>query len=43
MAMVAIGRFKRFMAKAGKETAEGFRSILIDIVSETIKKSIWDE
>ena len=40
-ATVATGRFKRLVSKAGKEAAEGFRSLLIDLVSETVKKSIW--
>lgn len=33
--------FKKYAAKAGKEVANGLRDILIDIVSETLKKSIW--
>lgn len=38
---VAIARFKRLVAKAGNAAAEGFKSILIDIVSEAVKKQIW--
>ncbi|MFC1933668.1 DUF2321 domain-containing protein [Chloroflexota bacterium] len=38
---VAVNRFKRLVAKAGKPAADAFRDILVDIVSETIKKSIW--
>lgn len=37
----ATARFKRLVAKAGKEAVEGFRSLLVDIVSEAVKKSIW--
>ena len=38
---VAATRFKRLAVKSGKATAEGFRNILIDVVSETAKKIIW--
>lgn len=38
---VASVRFKRLVAKSGKATADAMRSILIDIVSEAAKKSIW--
>lgn len=38
---VAAARFKRLLAKAGKGAAEGFRQVLIDVVSETAKKLIW--
>jgi len=38
---VAANRFKRLVAKAGQVTAEGFRDILVDILSETAKKIIW--
>ena len=34
-------RFKKFMSKAGKETAGAVREILVDIMSETAKKMIW--
>ncbi len=40
-ATVATSRFKRLVAKAGKEAVEGSRSLLVDIVSETVKKSMW--
>lgn len=38
---LATTRFKKFMLKAGKETAQAFRDILVDIASETAKKAIW--
>jgi hypothetical protein len=38
---VAVTRFKRLVAKAGKPAADAFRDILVDILSEAIKKSIW--
>ena len=38
---VAAVRFKRLMVKAGKESAEAFRQILVDVLSETAKKAIW--
>lgn len=40
-ATVGATRFKKLVAKAGKEAAEGFKNILVDIVSETIRKTIW--
>lgn len=38
---VAATRFKSIISKVGKSTAEGFRTILIDVLSETAKKMIW--
>jgi len=38
---VAIVKFKTYTAKAGTEIAKGLRDILIDIVGEAVKKSIW--
>jgi hypothetical protein len=40
-ATVAATRFKKLMKKAGKGAAEGFNSILTDIVSEAAKKVLW--
>jgi len=37
----AATRFKRLMAKAGGTAAQAFKHILIDIASETAKKTIW--
>ena len=39
---VAATRFKRLVAKAGKAAAEGFRELLVDILSETAKKIILE-
>lgn len=38
---VATVRFKKIVSKAGKEVANAFREILIDIVSEAVRKMIW--
>ena len=40
-AEVAALRFKKIAPKLGKEVADVFRRILIDIASETAKKLIW--
>lgn len=38
---IAESRFKRIMSKVGKESIESMRSILVDILSETIRKSLF--
>ncbi len=38
---VAATRFKKITAKAGKAAVDGFRDILVDVLSETAKKIIW--
>jgi hypothetical protein len=38
---LAALRFKKLVAKAGKVAAEALRDILVDIVSETAKKTLW--
>ncbi len=38
---VAETKFKRFMQKAGRETYDGMKSILTDVVSETVRKTIF--
>ncbi|MCX6831471.1 MAG: DUF2321 domain-containing protein [candidate division Zixibacteria bacterium] len=38
---VSVSRFKKVAKKISKEGLSGLREILIDIVSETAKKSIW--
>jgi hypothetical protein len=38
---VAETRFKRIMKKAGKEGVDAMRSILTDVLSETIKKTLF--
>lgn len=40
-ARTAAVRFKRYVAKAGPVAADGFRQILTDLVSETVRKTIW--
>jgi len=41
MTKVSADRFKRLVAKAGPQVAEAFRELLVDIASETAKKTIW--
>lgn len=38
---IALIKFKKYTAKAGGEIAKGLRDILIDLVSESVKKAIW--
>ena len=38
---VATARVKRLLARAGTETAKGLRDVLVDVVSESVKKAIW--
>lgn len=38
---VAEARFKRLMKKAGREAYDGMKSILVDVVSEAVKKSVF--
>ena len=38
---VAVVKFKRYVTKAGQEIASAMKEVLIEIVSETVKKSIW--
>ena len=42
-ATVAAVRFKSMVAKAGKGVADAFRDILVDVLSEAVKKTIWPE
>ncbi len=37
----AIVRFKRLALKAGSVAADGLRSILVDVLSEAVRKQIW--
>jgi hypothetical protein len=34
-------RFKKIMAKVGKEAAAAFKEVLVDVASEAAKKMIW--
>jgi hypothetical protein len=38
---IAELKFKKYVAKAGKEIANGLKDILVAVVSESVKKSIW--
>lgn len=38
---VAETRFKKLMKKVGSEAYDGMKSILDDVVSETVKKSVF--
>lgn len=38
---IAIIKFKRILSKTSKTVAESFKNILIDILSETIKRQLW--
>ena len=40
-ATLAATRFKRVMARAGIGTASGVKEIMVNVVSEAVKKSIW--
>lgn len=39
--VVATTRFKKFAPKFGTEIGTAFKDILVDVVSETVKKSLW--
>jgi hypothetical protein len=39
--IVAQTKFKRILSKTGPEIATGFKDILVDVVSESVKKAIW--
>lgn len=39
--VIAEMKFKKYVLKAGSEIAKGLKDVLIDVVSETVKKSIW--
>lgn len=40
---VAQVKVKKYLAKAGQEIKQGMRDILVDVVSETIKRTIWNQ
>ena len=42
-ATVAAVRFKAMVSKAGKSVVDAFRDILVDVLSEAVKKTIWPE
>ena len=41
MAPVSANHFKRLVAKAGREAPGFFKDLLVELVSETVKKVIW--
>jgi len=41
MTAVAAVRFKKLVARGGKQVADAFKDILVDIVSESVRKSLW--
>lgn len=38
---VAVAKYKKYMSKSAEYVQEGMRNLLKDVVSETVKKSIW--
>jgi hypothetical protein len=38
---VAVVRFKKLAAKTGKHAVEGFKDILVSVISESVRKQIW--
>jgi hypothetical protein len=38
---VAANRFKKLLAKSGKAVSDGLREILVDVLSEAVKKAVW--
>ena len=38
---VAISRFRKMMVKVGKCGADAFRNLLVDVLSEAVRKQIW--
>ncbi|WP_182914278.1 DUF2321 domain-containing protein [Paenibacillus sp. 1011MAR3C5] len=38
---VAVAKYKKYMATASDFIKDGMRNLLYDVVSETVKKSIW--
>lgn len=39
--IVAQVKYKKYIGKAGSEIAKGIKDVLVDVVSETVKKAIW--
>jgi hypothetical protein len=39
--VVAQTKVKRYLSRVGSDIASGLRDILVDVISETISKSIW--
>ncbi len=41
MTAVAAVRFKKLITKVGRGSADAFRAVLVDVVSEATRKAIW--
>ena len=39
---VALIRFKKLMPKVGKQAADGFKNVLVNVLSESVRKQLWD-
>jgi len=39
--VVSAARVKQLLEKAGPAVSEGFQKILVDVISESVKKAIW--
>lgn len=39
---LATAKYKKFIPKAAQYIQEGIRNLLVDVASETVKKSLWD-
>lgn len=39
---VSVAKYKKYMTKSAEYVQEGMKNLLIDVVSEVVKKSIWD-
>jgi hypothetical protein len=38
---LAVSRFKKLLTKGGRVLSDGLRDILVDVMSEAVKKAIW--
>lgn len=38
---LAITKFKIYTSKIGSGIADGLKEVLVDVVSETVKRAIW--
>jgi hypothetical protein len=39
--VISAARVKQLLEKAGPAVSEGLQKILVDVVSETVKRAIW--
>lgn len=42
MALVATAKYRKFIQSAADYTKDGLKKLLFDVVTESVKKSIWD-